>query len=55
MTKLALRHPCPQAQRGNALYVLDVPAIGLHPADVDRLMTQSDVSAILSPTGRATG
>jgi len=31
-----------RAQRGNALYVLDEPTTGLHPADVDRLMTQLD-------------
>ena len=29
-----------RVQRGNALYVLDDPTTGLHPADVDRLMTQ---------------
>jgi len=29
-----------RAQRGDALYVLDEPSTGLHPADVDRLMVQ---------------
>src|SRR4051812_49976518 len=31
-----------RAQRGNALYVLDEPTTGLHPADVEKLMVQLD-------------
>ncbi|HEY0192150.1 MAG TPA: excinuclease ABC subunit UvrA, partial [Kofleriaceae bacterium] len=31
-----------RAQRGDALYVLDEPTTGLHPADIDRLMAQLD-------------
>jgi len=31
-----------RAHRGNSLYVLDEPTTGLHPEDVERLMTQLD-------------
>jgi excinuclease ABC subunit A len=31
-----------RSQRGNSLYVLDEPTTGLHPADVERLITQLD-------------
>ena len=31
-----------RAERGNTLYVLDEPTTGLHPSDVERLMTQLD-------------
>jgi excinuclease ABC subunit A len=31
-----------RTQRGNTLYVLDEPTTGLHPSDVEKLMTQLD-------------
>jgi excinuclease ABC subunit A len=31
-----------RAQRGNSLYILDEPTTGLHPSDVERLITQLD-------------
>ena len=31
-----------RAERGNSLYILDEPTTGLHPSDVERLMTQLD-------------
>jgi len=38
--RIKLASELQRAQRGAALYVLDEPTTGLHPADVDRLMRQ---------------
>jgi excinuclease ABC subunit A len=31
-----------RVRRGDSIYILDEPTTGLHPSDVDRLMTQLD-------------
>ena len=38
--RIKLASELQRRQRGHTLYVLDEPTIGLHPADVDRLMAQ---------------
>jgi excinuclease ABC subunit A len=38
--RIKLASELQRRQRGHTLYVLDEPTTGLHPVDVDRLMTQ---------------
>ncbi len=40
--RIKLASELQRIQRGNTLYVLDEPTTGLHPADVDKLMSQLD-------------
>jgi excinuclease ABC subunit A len=40
--RIKLASELQRAQRGKTLYVLDEPTTGLHPSDVERLMTQLD-------------
>ncbi len=40
--RIKLASELQRAQRGNTLYVLDEPTTGLHPSDVERLLTQLD-------------
>ncbi len=40
--RIKLASELQRMQRGNTLYILDEPTTGLHPSDVEKLMTQLD-------------